>query len=55
MFQGNKNAYEHAAVRDIFYMKTRALRFIPLTYVGQPCMRFDIWGESKLLHNSFFF
>jgi hypothetical protein len=30
----------------------RALRFIPLSYVGQPCMRIEICGASKLLHLS---
>ena len=45
--QENKNAYNKAALwyRSI---NARLLRFIPLTYVGQPCMRFELFGQSKL-------
>ncbi|CAB4036285.1 retinoschisin-like, partial, partial [Paramuricea clavata] len=45
MLQGNKNAYHYAAWRNLRVL-ARALRFIPLTYVGQPCMRVDTWGLS---------
>ncbi|XP_028412182.1 uncharacterized protein LOC114535003 isoform X2 [Dendronephthya gigantea] len=50
IFQGNKNAYHHAAnaERYFFYLDTRALRFIPLAYVGQPCMRVDTSGYAVL-------
>ncbi|CAB4032471.1 retinoschisin-like, partial, partial [Paramuricea clavata] len=44
ILQGNKNAYDHAAWGSIS-VRARALRFIPLTYVGQPCMRVDISGS----------
>jgi hypothetical protein len=49
-FQGNKNAYNDAAIQDFpGGITTRALRFMPLSYVGQPCMRIEICGASKLL------
>ena len=44
---GNINAYKQAAPRR-FSVDARLLRFIPLAYVGQPCMRVEVWGESKL-------
>ena len=47
-YEGNKNAYDYAAW-NYLYINTRALQFIPLTYVGQPCMGVEIWGGSKLL------
>ena len=46
VYQGNKNAYDHAATQHL-HIETKALRFIPQTYVGQPCMRVDILAESK--------
>ncbi|XP_028416934.1 uncharacterized protein LOC114541147 [Dendronephthya gigantea] len=54
IFQGNKNAYHHAAiaVRDFFHfglsLGIRGLRFIPLAYVGQPCMRVETSGFAVL-------
>ena len=48
VYQGNKNAYHHVALHESLYIRTKALRFIPLTYVGRPCMRVDFWGLSKL-------
>ena len=52
MLKGNKNAH-HAAKEYFFAVETRALRFIPLTYVGQPCMRVEL--NSKSLHIIFSF
>jgi hypothetical protein len=46
---GNTKAVNQAAIRYFIGGKTtRALRFIPLLYVGQPCMRIEICGGSKL-------
>jgi hypothetical protein len=42
---GNTKAVNQAAKRYFEGGKTtRALRFIPLSYVGQPCMRIEICG-----------
>jgi hypothetical protein len=46
---GNKNAYKDAAIQDFPEgITTTALRFIPLSYEGEPCMRIEICGGSKL-------
>ncbi|CAB3988022.1 Receptor-type tyrosine- phosphatase F, partial [Paramuricea clavata] len=46
--RGNKNAYNDATNTYLRGgLTTRALRFIPLTYVGQPCMRFEICGGTR--------
>ncbi|CAB3988021.1 Receptor-type tyrosine- phosphatase F, partial [Paramuricea clavata] len=45
---GNKNAYNDATIKNLSGgIRTRALRFIPLTYVGQPCMRIEICGGTR--------
>ena len=46
---GNRNAYDDASWENAGVDETRALRFIPIRYVGQPCMRVLLWGKSKLL------
>ncbi|XP_028402625.1 receptor-type tyrosine-protein phosphatase F-like isoform X2 [Dendronephthya gigantea] len=46
LFQGNKNAYNDAAITSLNVITTRALRFIPLSNEGQPCMRVEICGDT---------
>ncbi|XP_028402403.1 uncharacterized protein LOC114525343 [Dendronephthya gigantea] len=46
IFQGNKNAYNDAVIRNLNYITTRVLRFIPLSYEVQPCMRIEICGDT---------
>ncbi|XP_028402633.1 uncharacterized protein LOC114525468 [Dendronephthya gigantea] len=46
IFQGNKNAYNDAAIRSLNDIKTRALRFTPLSHEDQPCMRIEICGDT---------
>ena len=45
IFPGNKNAYQ--ASFGTLGHNTRSLRFILSAYVGQPCMRVEVWGKSK--------
>ena len=46
---GNNNSYNDAAIRQFQGgITTKALRFIPLEHVGEPCMRIEICGVSKL-------
>ncbi|XP_046857065.1 receptor-type tyrosine-protein phosphatase delta-like isoform X2 [Xenia sp. Carnegie-2017] len=45
VFPGNKNAYSDAAISNITGgIRTRALRIIPLSYTGQPCLRTEVCG-----------
>ncbi|XP_028416861.1 uncharacterized protein LOC114541076 [Dendronephthya gigantea] len=46
IFQGNKNAYNDAAIRSLNDTTTRVLRFIPLSSEVQPCMRIEICGDT---------
>ncbi|XP_028417483.1 uncharacterized protein LOC114541876 [Dendronephthya gigantea] len=50
IFQGNKNAYGHSAWQHLvrLHVVTRALRFIPIMYAGQPCVRIDFIGYAVL-------
>ncbi|XP_028402627.1 uncharacterized protein LOC114525465 [Dendronephthya gigantea] len=45
IFRGNQNAFNGAAIRNLNGLTTRALRFIPLSYEVQPCMRIEICGQ----------
>ena len=46
--QSIENSYNQAKF-GYLRVTTRALRVIPLTYIGQACMRVEIWGKSKLI------
>ena len=49
IFPGNKNAYDQAGFGSLG-VDARSLRFISSAYVGQPCMRVEIWGLRKYIY-----
>ncbi|XP_046857453.1 receptor-type tyrosine-protein phosphatase T-like isoform X2 [Xenia sp. Carnegie-2017] len=52
VFPGNKNAYNDAAISNITGgIRTRALRIIPLSYTGQPCLRTEVCGGELHLNS----
>ena len=47
---GNKNAYNDVAIRKFEGgIRISALRYIPLSFIGQPCMRIEICGVGKFV------
>ncbi|XP_046858707.1 uncharacterized protein LOC124452165 [Xenia sp. Carnegie-2017] len=49
LFEGNKNAYNDAAISSITGgIRTKALRLIPVNYHGRPCLRTEVCGGELL-------